>query len=269
MATPAGTNARKHPMPYETITVNKQSGVATLTLNRPRVLNAMNLALSREMGQAVAELEADEDVRAIILTGAGKKSFSAGADIHEMRAFTPEQSAEAADIRGRSQQRVANCAKPFIGALNGLAHGGGAVLASSLDFLVGCERSQFRFLAVAYGQMNSTWTLPVIVGWPRAKELLYTGRVVEADEAYRLGLLNHLVPADRLMDKAMELAQTIAANHPRSVQGVKSLIQSNLGLSWEEMRRREHTARRTTHQGLAVEEGFREFIERRGRPLPE
>ena len=212
-------------MIYETILVNREGGVATVTLNRPRVLNAMNLALSQELGQAIAELEADDEVRAIILTGAGERSFSAGADIHEMRSFTPEQSAQAADMRGQGQQRVVNCAKPIIGALNGLAHGGGAVLASSLDFLVGCERSQFRFLAVAYGQMNSTWTLPVIIGWPRAKELLYTGRVVEAEEAYRLGLLNHLVPSDQLMDKAMELAQTIAANHPRSVQGVKSLIQ--------------------------------------------
>ena len=254
-------------MSYQTILVNREGGVATVTLNRPRVLNAMNLALSQELGQAIAELEADDEVRAIILTGAGERSFSAGADIHEMRSFTPEQSAQAADVRGQGQQRVVNCAKPIIGALNGLAHGGGAVLASSLDFLVGCERSQFRFLAVAYGQMNSTWTLPVIIGWPRAKELLYTGRVVEAEEAYRLGLLNHLVPSDKLMDKAMELAQTIAANHPRSVQGVKSLIQNNLGHSWEEMRQREHMSRRTTHRGLAVEEGFAEFIQRRGRPL--
>ncbi len=254
-------------MSYETILVNREGGVATVTLNRPRVLNAMNLALSQELGQAIAELEADDNVRAIILTGAGERSFSAGADIHEMRSFTPEQSAQAADMRGQGQQRVVNCAKPIIGALNGLAHGGGAVLASSLDFLVGCERSQFRFLAVAYGQMNSTWTLPVIIGWPRAKELLYTGRVVAAEEAYRLGLLNHLVPSDQLMDKTMELAQTIAANHPKSVQGVKNLIQNNLGHSWEEMRAREHLARRTTHRGLAVEDGFQEFIQRRGRPL--
>ena len=254
-------------MSYETIIVNREGGVATVTLNRPRVLNAMNLALSRELGHAIGQLEDDDDIRAIILTGAGDRSFSAGADIHEMRTFTPEQTKEAAETRGSGQQRVANCSKPIIGALNGLAHGGGAVLASSLDFLVGCERSQFRFLAVAYGQMNSTWTLPVIIGWPRAKELLYTGRVVEAEEAYRLGLLNHLVPAEKLMDKTMELAQIIAANHPRSVQGVKSLIQTNLGRSWEEMRQREHQARRTTHRGLAVEEGFQEFIRRRGRPL--
>ena len=254
-------------MGYETILVSRESGVATVTLNRPHVLNAMNLALSQELGQAIAELEEDDGIGAIILTGAGERSFSAGADIHEMRTLTPEQSARAAEVRAESQKRVSSCAKPIIGALNGLAHGGGAVLASSLDFLVGCERSQFRFLAVAYGQMNSTWTLPVIIGWPRAKELLYTGRVVESDEAYRLGLLNHLVPSAKLMDKAFELAQAIAANHPRSVQGVKSLIQGNLGRSWEEMRQREHMARRTTHRGLAVEEGFRDFIERRGRPL--
>ena len=254
-------------MTYETILVDRIDGVAIVTLNRPRVLNAMNLALSQELGQAVSDLEADDDVRAIILTGAGERSFSAGADIHEMRTLSQEQTEQAPNIRGGTQSLIANCSKPTIGALNGVAHGGGAVLASSLDFLVGCERSQFRFLAVAYGQMNSTWSLPVIIGWPRAKELLYTGRVVEAEEAYRLGLLNHLVPSEKLMEKAMELASLIAANHPRSVQGVKRLIQSNLGRSWEEMREREHLARRTTHRGLAVEEGFQEFIQRRGRPL--
>ncbi len=252
-------------MSYRTILLDKAEGVATVTLNRPKVLNAMNLTLVGELDDVLTALEADDEVRAIILTGAGERSFSAGADIHEMRTFTPDQTKETAEARTRSQKHVATCRKPIIGAINGLAHGGGAVLASSLDFLVGCERSQFRFLAVAYGQMNSTWTLPVIIGWPKAKELLYTGRIVPAEEAYRLGLLNHLVPAAKLMDKAMELAKMIAANHPVSVQGVKSLVIENLGESWEEMRQGEHVARRTTYQGLNVEEGFKEFIQRKGR----
>ena len=252
-------------MSYQTILLDKAEGVATVTLNRPKVLNAMNLTLVRELDEVLTKLEADDEVRAIILTGAGDRSFSAGADIHEMRTFTPDQTKETAEARARSQKHVATCRKPIIGAINGLAHGGGSVLASSLDFLVGCERSEFRFLAVAYGQMNSTWTLPVTIGWPRAKELLYTGRIVPAEEAYQLGLLNHLVPADRLMDKAMELAKTIAANHPVSVQGVKSLIIESLGESWEEMRKREHLARRTTYRGLTVEEGFKDFIQRKGR----
>lgn len=252
-------------MNYETILLAKTDGVAIITLNRPRVLNAMNLQLVQELDHSLTLVENDEEIRVIVLTGSGDRAFSAGADIHEMRTFTASQSAEVADARHQTQKHVATCRKPIIGALNGLAHGGGAVLASSLDFLVGCERSEFRFLAVAYGQMNSTWTLPVTIGWPMAKELLYTGRVVSSHEAYRIGLLNHLVSPDDLMDKALHLAKNIADNHAISVQGVKNLILENLGTSWEAMRQREHEARRTTYKGLPIEQGFKDFIQRKGR----
>ena len=99
--------------------------------------------------------------------------------------------------------------------MNGLAFGGAAVLSSSLDMRIGCEDTKFRFLAAAYGRINSTWTLPNQVGWPIAKELLFTARVVEAEEAYRIGLLNHLVPREQLRAKTMELAKTIAGTRAR------------------------------------------------------
>ena len=90
--------------------------------------------------------------------------------------------------------------KPLIGAINGLAYGGAALLSSTLDLRIGCERTQFRFLAASYGRVNSTWSLPLLVGLPKAKELLYTGRVVAAEEAERIGLLNQIVPAARLIE---------------------------------------------------------------------
>src|SRR5436305_12526781 len=114
---------------------------------------------------------------------------------------------------GRSSLEIATCAKPVIGMMNGLAYGGAGVLASSLDMRIGCEDTKFRFLAAAYGRINATWTLPNQVGWPIAKELLFTARVVEAEEAYRIGLLNHLVPREDLRDKAMELAGRLVANN--------------------------------------------------------
>ena len=124
--------------------------------------------------------------------------------------------------------------------LNGLAYGGAAVLASSLDLRVGCEDTRFRFLAAAYGRINSTWTLPNQVGWPIAKELLFTARVVEADEAYRIGLLNHLVPREQLRAKTMELAQMIAGNNRAAVVGIKALLlkqmAQNLEQQWTEER---------------------------------
>ena len=256
-------------MELETILVTKADGVAVLTLNRPEVLNAMNFQLVTELDQAISDAEEDGDVRAVVLIGSGDRAFSAGGDIHEQRRdakeLTPEEDGRRRAIRSQCSWHLAACRKPTIGALNGLSYGGGSVLASSLDIRVGCERSKFRFLAVAYGRLNCTWTLPQQVGWPMAKELLFTGRVVEADEAYRIGLLNHLVSPDQVVDKAMEIAATIAENHPDSVQGVKQLLVEDVGLGWQEMWQREIDYLDTRVRHVGVEDAFKEFISRRGR----
>ena len=256
-------------MEYETILVSKTDGVAVLTLNRPQVLNALNFQLVTELDQAITDAEQDDDVRAIIVTGAGERAFTAGGDIHEQRndanELSPDEDARRKAIKSECSWHVAACRKPTIGALNGLAYGGGSLLASSFDMRVGCERSSFRFLAAAYGRLNSTWTLPQQIGWPMAKELLFTGRVVEAEEAYRIGLLNHLVPAEDLMDKAMEIATTIAQNHADSVLGVKSLLVEDIGQRWQEMWENERAYLSTEVRALGVEDAFKEFIERKGR----
>ena len=167
--------------------------------------------------------------------------------------------------RAEYSWHVAACTKPTIGALNGLAYGGAAVMASSFDIRVGCERSSFRFLAASYGRVNSTWSLPMQVGWPKAKELLFSARVVEAEEAYRIGLLNHLVSADALMSKAMEIARQIAANDPRMVQGIKELMINDVGEGWRWMYDNEAAAQKDKLKPTPVEEGFAEFIARKGR----
>lgn len=138
-------------------------------------------------------------------------------------------------------------------------------MATSLDFLLGCERSSFRFLAVNYGQMNATWSLPVMVGWPKAKELLYSGREVFAEEAYRIGLLNHLVPAEQLIDKAVEVAAGIAKNRIQGVTNIKQMLLEHTGLPMEEQYLNEINARKSRFQGLSVEEGFKDFLARKGR----
>ena len=256
-------------MGYETIVVSAEDNVAVFTLNRPDVLNAMNRQLVNELDRAIIEAEQDDEIRAIIITGSGERAFSAGGDIHEQRrdadVLSPEERQRAIDVRYRCNWHVAACRKPTVGALNGLAYGGGALLASSFDMRVGCERTSFRFLAAAYGRLNSTWTLPHQIGWPMAKELLFTGRVVGADEGYRIGLLNHLVPSEQLMDKAVEIATAIARNHPDSVKGVKQLLTEDIGLSWREMWEKEQAYLSDEVRSPAVEEAFKEFIERRGR----
>ena len=251
---------------YEHLLLDVQDRVGIIKLNRPEVLNAMNRKLFNEIDTAVTQLEEDDGVHAIIFTGAGARAFSAGADIHEMAEQATMDRPPPPDAR-RSEYswHIAAARKPTIGALNGLAFGGGAVLASSFDIRVGCERTRFRFLAVQYGRVNSTWSLPQQVGWPMAKELLFTARVVEAEEAYRIGLLNHLVPSEQLMDKAMELAGLIAENDPRMVQGVKELVMDNIGEGWRSHYDNELEAQATKLAPTPVLEGFKPFLDRKGR----
>ena len=255
-------------MTYEHILIDAEEGVGIVTLNRPEKLNAMNRKMSGELRDAVKEFDADDAIGCIVITGSGIRAFSAGGDIHEQREDDRRFSQEELDARrGRGSYEIAASAKPTIGMINGLAYGGAAVLASSLDMRVGCEDTRFRFLAAAYGRINSTWTLPNQVGWPIAKELLFTARVVEAEEAYRIGLLNHLVPREQLRAKTIDLARQIAANNRASVVGIKALLlqqmAQNLEQQWTE--EREYT----THvvRGASAEKAFPEFIARKGRAL--
>ena len=252
-------------MTYETILLEKQEGVGIIILNRPETLHALSRTLMLELDQALTDFEQDEVVKAIIVTGSGDKAFSAGADIHEMSQLSEDQLRERGSSSVDQYWHLATCLKPTIGAINGLAYGGAALMSSTFDIRIGCERTRFRFLGVAYGRVNSTWTLPLIVGWPMAKELLFTGRVVEAEEAFRIGLLNKLVPASELMQTAEEMGQAIAANDARVVQGIKGILTRGIGLSWREMLLDEV---QTVSQSLGVpppRESFRDFLERRGK----
>src|SRR3954464_3010961 len=228
----------------------------------------MNRAMMLEIQQLLKSVEADETVGCIVFTGAGR-AFSAGGDIHEQREHDRRYTQEELD-RMRTYEplfEIGTCKKPTIGMMNGLAFGGASVLGSSLDMRVGCEDTKFRFLAAAYGRINATWTLPNQIGWPMAKELLFSGRIVEADECYRIGLINHLVPREQLRAKTMELAKTIAGNNRPTIQGLKTLLMRHKTLSVEDQFQEER--RFTTHvlRGAKAEDAFPEFIARKGRPL--
>jgi enoyl-CoA hydratase/carnithine racemase len=247
----------------------KSGGVAILTLNRPDQLNAMNRQLSAELHDAVTRMSADDEVGCIVITGAGPKAFSAGGDIHEQREDDRRYTQAELDARGAERARaffeIGACPKPTIGMINGLAYGGAGVLASSLDMRVGCEHASFRFLAAAYGRINSTWTLPNQVGWPIAKELLFSGREVKAEEAQRIGLLNHLVPCERLREKTLWLATMIAKNRRESVMGVKALLLRDMGCDLEEQWANERDYTTNVARGAKAEAAFPEFIARKGR----
>src|SRR5713101_4129654 len=251
-------------MAYEFILTERFDGIAVITLNRPDKLNALSFPLMQELGDALTRYEADDEVKAVILTGAGERAFSAGADIHEMAGLTAEELAIRQEVRGHATWHIATFAKPLIGAINGLAYGGAALLSSTLDLRLGCERTAFRFLAASYGRVNSTWSLPLLVGLPKAKELLYTGRIVLPEEAERIGLLNQVVPAARLLDTCLEIAQMIAKNDARMVQGIKRLLHEQIGTGSRERYTNEEDARATWLAAGHPREGFKDFLDRKG-----
>ena len=258
----------------------KVGHVAFLTMNRPEVLNAMNRQLTGELHDAVRAANEDDEIGCIVITGADTHprvpAFTAGGDIHQQRedqaalnagTLTRDDMDSQSAKRQRGSYDVSASAKPVIGMINGLAYGGGAVLSSSLDIRIGSDAARFRFLAAAYGRINSTWTLVNQVGWPQAKELLFTARIVEAEEAYRIGLLNHLVPAYRLREKTMEVATQIATNDIPSVIGIKQLLLDHMGESLEQQWANEKNFTTNVLRGTLAEEAFPDFLARRGRPV--
>jgi enoyl-CoA hydratase/carnithine racemase len=246
---------------YETLLVERKEGAGLITLNRPEKLNALSSTVFAEFERALTELERDDSVRVLLVTGAGQKAFSAGADIHEM-VEASEGARRMTAGTGDWLKHLAFCKKPTIGVMNGLAYGGGALMASAFDMRIGCERSSFRFLAVTYGRINSTWTLPLIVGMPMAKELLLTGRVVGAEEAFRIGLLNRLVPSADLMKSAMETAGLIAKSDPATVQLIRRILNKGVGMGWEEMMTNEYRLIAESLKPPPPRESFQEFLKR-------
>jgi len=251
-------------MSYQNILTEQIENIDLITLNRPEKLNALSYELACDLDAELTRVEDDESLRVVILTGAGPRAFSSGGDIHQMVATSPEELAARSEFRSQANWHIATFRKPIIGAINGLAYGAGAMLTSMLDIRIGCELTEFRFLAARYGRVNSTWSLPLVVGMPKAKELLYTGRAVKADEAERIGLLNQVVPSGQLLDTAIEMGRLIGLNDPRMVQGIKRLLHDDIALPWRERFDSEQSARKTTLKANSPREGFKDFLERKG-----
>ena len=251
-------------MSYQNILSERVEKVAIITINRPEKLNALSYELACELDEELTKIENDDEVRVVVLTGAGPRAFSAGGDIMQMVKSTPEEMAARTEVRREANWHLATFTKPIIGAINGLAYGAGAQLTTMLDLRIGCEHAEIQFLAAKYGRANSTWSLPLVVGMPKAKELLYTGRPVKAEEAERIGLLNQLVPCAELRAASLTMAKQIAENDPRMVQGIKRLLNDDVGLEWRERFDAEQNARKNKLKANSPREGFKAFLERKG-----
>jgi enoyl-CoA hydratase len=205
--------------------------VVVLTLNRPQVLNAMNTEMGIRLNQVLEEVSEDARVRAVILTGAGERAFCAGGDLKQRQGMTPEQWTYQHRIFEAAHHKLRWFRKPIFAAVNGIAAGGGCEMAMSTDFILCADNARFGQPEVSRGIMpgaGGTQFLPRYMPRGRALELLMTGELIAADEAYRWGLVNRVVPLADLMGTAEELALRIAANSPAAVQQAKRATKMGL-----------------------------------------
>jgi enoyl-CoA hydratase len=201
---------------------HRDGPVGIVTINRPEKRNAINAAVQDGLTEAFDELTADDEVRAIVLTGAGDVAFSAGADMSERMANM--ESANTTPTAGDGYNAPARCPKPVIAAINGFCYGGATRLALNCDFRVGSPNAKFRFVGASYGIVVAATQLTWLTGPAVAKELLYTTRVVDAEESLKLGLLNHVYPLEALLDEAVKLGKQIAENSPLAVGWAKKVV---------------------------------------------
>lgn len=223
-------------MTYDTLLCDINRQVATVTLNRPKVLHALNTQTFNELEHVFTALAGDPAIRVILLTGAGEKAFAAGADINELAA-TDAQTGAAKARRGQQVFRLIDtCGKPVIACINGFALGGGCELALACTLRLASETARLGQPEVKLGLVpgyGGTQRLPRLVGKAAALRLLLTGEIIDATEALRIGLVNEVVPPGRLMPRAREIAQAIIAMAPLAVAGCLEAVRRGSHLELE------------------------------------
>jgi len=253
-------------MAFENLIVEESGGVLVVTVNRPRVLNALDARTLDELDAVVTDAAARDDVRVLVLTGAGEKAFVAGADINELAVQSPVEGREHARRGQALFDRLERLGKPVIAAVNGFALGGGCELAMACTIRLAADTAKFGQPEINLGLIPGyagTQRLPRLVGRGRALELLLTGAPITADEALRIGLVNRVVPAGQLMTEARALAGALAAKPAVAVRYILEAVAAGLDMSFADAERYE-----AAHFGLAfatddMREGTKAFLEKR------
>ncbi len=241
-------------------------GVALVTINRPQVLNALNLATLDRLRRVVLELKADERVRVVILTGAGEKSFVAGADIKELAVQSPVAGRELALAGQHVFDLIEHLGKPVLAAINGFALGGGCELAMACTLRLAADTARIGQPEINLGLIPGyagTQRLPRLVGKARAFELLLTGAFITADEALRIGLVNRVVPAAELMTETRKLAAELAAKPPIAVHYILEAVNRGLEMPVAEGQASEATLFGLVASTEDMREGTTAFVEKR------
>jgi enoyl-CoA hydratase len=239
------------------VLVERRGAVGLVTLNRPAKLNALNAQLMDELEQVLRDLDEDEHIGAIVITGAGERAFSAGGDMAEQ---VEAIEGRHAPRRGSAAAGLRTCRTPTIAAIRGYCYGGAALLAMSCDIRISGDDGRFKFHGATYGRALGGALLPRVVGAAKAKELLFTGDDVPAHEALRIGLVNHVVAPEEVVATALAMAERIAANSPRAIHAIKETI--DLALPAEQAHAFESQANRDLAHSPDSTARFRRAAER-------
>jgi enoyl-CoA hydratase len=253
-------------MTLENLLIERDAAVLVVTINRPKVMNALNAALLAELSAVIDDAGADADVRALVITGAGEKAFVAGADINELAQQTPVAGRD----RGRFGQgvfdRIERLGKPVIAAVNGFALGGGCELAMACTMRLAADTAKFGQPEINLGLIPGyagSQRLPRLVGRGRALELLLSGHSISADEAFRIGLVNRVVPAAQLLTEARALAHTLASKAPIAVRYILDAVARGLDMPLADAQDYEATLFGLVSTTEDMREGTRAFLDKR------
>lgn len=218
---------------YVNLLFEAKDRVGVITLHRPKALNALNTELLQELSNLLDHIKEDKSVEVVIITGSGEKAFVAGADITEMQKLTAIEGRNFGKIGQDVFNKLENLPQPVIAAINGFALGGGCELAMACDVRIASEKAKFGQPEVSLGiapGFGGTQRLPRLIGKGRAKELIFTGDIIDAGEAYRMGLVNKVVAPEELMNTAQVLAEKILSRAPVAVQLSKAAINEGLNM---------------------------------------
>ena len=253
-------------MEYNNLILDQNGAIAVLTINRPKALNALNSETLTELSTVLDELGRDSSVKVVILTGSGEKAFVAGADIAQMKGLNALEGRRFGQLGQATFRKIELMPQPVIAAINGYALGGGCELAMACDLRLASETAKFGQPEVTLGLtagFGGTQRLPRLVGTGLASELLFTGDLIDAQEAYRIGLVNHVYPLGTLMEEALKLANRIAERAPAGVQLSKSAIQRGMNMDLDSAQAYEAEVFALTFSTSDQKEGCAAFLERR------
>jgi len=253
-------------MEYKHLILEREGPLAVLTVNRPDALNALNSKVLEELTDAVDGISKDKELRVVILTGAGPKSFIAGADIGEMAGLTPVENRHFAGLGAAILRKMETMDKVWIAAINGYAFGGGLETAMACDIRYMAETAKVGLTEVSLGIMpafGGTQRLPRLVGAGKARELIYTAARFDAQEALKIGLVQAVLPADKLMGAAREIAAKIVANAPLAVAYCKAAIDRGLQEDFDRAQAQEIDAASILFSTEDKREGLTAFVEKR------